>query len=222
MIYIMYVNMVTSALTLVCLALLSGCASKAKLPGHREPLVASTAELTEDKTLLLQPIRMPDCRVSANCTQANETFTHEVSNQCFDIDGAKFIWDVFVGRESSEKERLLSNIVVYNNVVFGGTSSGRVFAVDVATHKLLWRADVARKVEDAARIGGVAITGTGHLAVTAASGDVVLLDPATGAVHKKVNLGCTIRSAPTICPDRIFVQGSTNALFALDNQLNIV
>jgi outer membrane protein assembly factor BamB len=163
---------------------------------------------------------LPECSVSKDCTQAHASCTHAASNQCFDVNGAKSRWSILVGKDSSDKERLLSNIVVYNNVVFGGTVCGRVFAVDASTHKILWSVDVARKVEDVAKIGGIAVSFEGDIVVTLASGDVLLLDGKNGEVKKKVNLSCSLRSSPTIVNKIILIQSSTNALFALDSELN--
>ncbi|MDR0631174.1 MAG: PQQ-like beta-propeller repeat protein [Holosporales bacterium] len=209
-------------LAIFALIALAGCTTKSKIKGERELLLLPSVSLVEDKTLLNKPIALPSCRVNDECRQMNETPSHEVSHSCFDVEAAKYRWCINVGRTTGDGERLCSNLVACGNCIFGGTTEGKVFALDVTRRKLLWRTDVATKVDDVARIGGLALSLNGDLIVTTSAGDVILLDVQSGKQKKKIHISSPIRSAPTVSPEAIFIQGSNNSLFALDHNLNVL
>jgi outer membrane protein assembly factor BamB len=152
----------------------------------------------------------------------NECSSHEVSHNCFDVKSAEFLWCANVGDGAWDREKLRSNLVAQNGCIFGGTTEGRVFALDLATHKLLWRADVASKVDDVARIGGVAILSGGDIIVTTSAGYVFQLNAQNGTQKRKVHVSSPIRSAPTVSSGGIFIQGSNNSIIAVDRNLNIL
>lgn len=205
---------------IISIAFLTSCSNDPKISGYRELFVPSSSELCIDKSLSCRTMDLPRCQTNLEFLQKNNSSSHTCTHQCFNIQQAKRLWRVFVGREAYETEKLLSNLVVYKGMILGGTPGGRVFAVDSKTHKVVWRTALARHIDDIAKIGGIAITSQGDVVVTVATGDVVLLETQTGNIKKKKNLGCTLRSAPTISENLILVQGSNNALFILDSQLN--
>jgi outer membrane protein assembly factor BamB len=207
---------------LICVLATVGCSTKKKIAGNRELILPSSKGVDIDKSLILQQINLPPCCSSDKCTQRNGSCTHKATHLCFDVMGAKKLWKIFIGREAGYTERFLSNLVIHNGVAFGGTPSGRVFALDLNSRKILWRTVITGRIDDSAKIGGVAITSNGNIVATTALGEVVLIDAASGDVKKKINVECTIRSAPTISGNYIVVQGNNNSLCVLNDNLDIL
>jgi outer membrane protein assembly factor BamB len=218
----MHLNEYLRKIVWVSVIYFTGCVTKSTIKGVRELLIASSVSLTEDKTLLQTPMKLPPCKSAQSWSQLNESATHVATHHCLDANAIKLLWKLRVGNGTSVKGKLRSNLVAQNGHLFGGTMEGRAFAIDLNTKKLLWRASIAENVDDVARIGGVAITESGDIVVTASSGDVCTLNHLTGEVKQKVHLSSPIRSAPTICPKGMFVQSSNNSLFALDHKLSIL
>lgn len=202
------------------LGLLS-CSTDPKIKGYREVFVATPADLCVDLETKHCAFNLPPQQNLKEWRQRDRNAAHEAVHLAFDVSSAQSLWSVFVGREAFDTERLLSNLVFYQGHLFGGNPGGRVFAVDVATHEVVWRTPVARHIDDAAKIGGVALTATNDLAVTTATGKVVLLDLKNGKVKAIKELGCSLRSSPLALASGLAVQGSNNSLFILDNALNL-
>lgn len=200
---------------------LAGCSSGPKIKGDRELFIATPRDLRVDLETKHRSLDLPLCQNFHVWAQRDRNEAHEAAHLAFEVLKARKLWRVFVGREAMDTEKLLSNLVYANGKLFGGNPGGRVFALDVATHKVLWRTPVARRIDDVAKIGGVALTNAGDLAVTTATGKIFLLNPQTGAIKKEKDLGCSLRSAPLVYGTSLVVQGSNNALFLLDAELNL-
>lgn len=207
---------------LACAVALVGCSEKSKITGHRELFLSGSKDISIDQDLANKPMNLPACQISKSNNQAGGSCTHVVNHQCFDVTNAKKLFKIFIGRETNYKERFLSNLVIHNGVAFGGTPSGRVFALDLASRKLLWRTPLARRIDDSVKIGGVAVASDGNIIATTALGNIVLLDAKTGHVKKSINIDCAIRSAPTISGNYVLVQGSNNSLYVLNDHLNVL
>lgn len=200
---------------------LVGCSTGPKIKGTRELFVAAPADLSVDMETKHCSFRLPAQRNLTEWRQRDRDATHEAVHLAFDVFSAQKLWRVFVGREAFDTERLLSNLVFYQGRLFGGNPGGRVFAVNVATRSVIWRTPVARHIDDAAKIGGVALTSAGDLAVTTATGKVALLDLSEGKIKATQELGCSLRSAPLAFASGLAVQGSNNSLFILDDALRL-
>lgn len=208
-------------LSLVGILGLAGCSTGPHIKGHRELFVATPAALSVDLETKHRPFDLPAQQNLTEWRQRDRNAAHEAVHLAFDVSKAQKLWRVFVGREAFDTERLLSNLTFYDGHLFGGNPGGRVFSVDVSSHKVVWRTAVARHIDSAAKIGGVAITSGGDLVVTTSTGNVTLLDRTTGNVKTTKNLGCSLRSAPLAFSGGLAVQGINNSLFVLDNALTL-
>lgn len=204
----------------VLMALLfAGCTTTSKISGKRELVVPVSQELTVDAATSRRPMVLPEQSVEASCQQEHGSATHVSARHKFDIQKTQLLWSVSIGGGTSQKVQLLSNLVSDKGRVFGANADGCVFAVDSAAKKALWKVSPLPMVDDVAKIAGLALIHSGDLLVAAASGDVFILDPASGRIKNRQNLHCSLRSAPTVVGDALIFQSSHNAIFVLDSQL---
>lgn len=200
--------------------LLTGCTTTSKISGKRELVVPSSQELAVDNATLRRAFKLPNQRVEKGFRQEFESATHEMAHHRFDMHKAQFQWFVSVGGGTTQKARLITNLVSEKGRIFGANTDGDIFAIDIASQKILWKVSPVGRIEDVAKIAGMALLDTGDLLVAAASGEVIILASDSGRVKKKVELHSSLRSAPTVAGGTLVFQGSNNSLFVLDSQLN--
>lgn len=199
---------------------LTGCSSTPKITGKRELFVPATQELAVDSLVASKPFHLPSARDSHRSDQERGSAAHAACHDVFDAVNAKLLSKVALGGESARGDTLITNMVAAHGKVFGATASGCLFAVDTQSLQVIWKTLLPLLPGNIAQVGGVAVTPVGELLVTAASGDIFLVEAATGKIKKQRNLGCSLRSAPTPAGGSFFVQSVNNRLFALDAQLN--
>lgn len=217
-----------SALSLIsaCTSLLGGgllltsCSSSSKITGKRELFVPATQELSVDLSVAKKPFHLPPPQTTRSCTQERGSAAHTAVHDAFDATKARLLAQIPLGQRAARRDVLVSNMLANQGKLFGCTADGRLFAVDTASSKIVWTLPVPQLTEDVVKVGGLALTSTGDLVMAAANGDILLVDTTSGKMKKQRNLGCSLRSAPTVSGDHLFIQSVNNRLFALDTQLN--
>ncbi|MDR0625581.1 MAG: PQQ-binding-like beta-propeller repeat protein [Holosporales bacterium] len=239
---------------------LSSCSSDPKITGHRELFIPMPMDVPVDHTISQKPVTIPICDVQ-KWPQHHFSCTNELVNAKFDVSKAKLLWKMRVGSHGRASDKLLANMVAANGVLFCCDAAGGITAIDVSrkassatkdsrgagarNKKVIWHANVAGKIDNIVKIGGLAVLGSGDLVVATAKGGILKLSATTGEIKKTAEVRGIIRSAPCVytdknckpcgesgakstktshgsaCSDRIIIQTSRNNVVVLDSNLKV-
>ncbi len=133
---------------------------------------------------------------------------------------------VSIGDTPGERLRLTSTPVVTDGVIFTLDGDGAVTARTLANpDRLLWEYEIEHVTtesefwdfDDGEKefIGGNLAVADGHVIVATATGDVLTLDGANGALMWQRRLHLPLRSAPTVADGAIYVTTSNSRLYSL-------
>ncbi len=206
-----------SSAALVLLAALSGCGwfgedDKPPLPGARISVMELNRSLVADPSLADVKVQLPSPYLNADWTQPGGNQTHALHH--LQVNGAVLsqAWSVDIGSASSDDNRILSEPVIADGLVFVMDSDSIVSAYNSGSGANAWRADLTPEDEDDDLFGGGVALGEGKLVATTPYAEMVALDAKAGSILWRVKVPAPIRSGPAISDGRIFA-------VTIDNQL---
>ncbi|MCQ8241317.1 PQQ-binding-like beta-propeller repeat protein [Rhizosaccharibacter radicis] len=197
---------------------LAGCGifdddPKTVLPGRREDVLSVGAGLTVDESDTT-PVSLPPPTLDGEWAQGGRIPSHEAINE--QLGGLKPLWTQSFGKGQTGRGALTAEPVVSNNRVFTMDTDGVVSAFDLASGARLWRTPTKPKKARSTNVGGGLGLADGTLYVVNGLAESLALDPQTGAIRWRVDVGTPGRSAPTIVDGRVFFGTIDEKLFALD------
>lgn len=211
----------TALAALALVALLSACSQREEiLPGEREPVRADEAA-AEAVVPRAVPIRLPRARALDDWSHLNGNAAHLAPHAVLDGELER-LWSVDIGRGAGRRVRLVSAPVVQDNVIYTLDAGATVSAV-AANGALLWQSALAPLNEKPTEGfgGGIAVE-SGRLVVTTGFGEVLRLDPATGSVLWRTELGGAVRAGPALAGDRAIVVARGDLAYGVDLGTGVV
>ncbi|WP_224814855.1 PQQ-like beta-propeller repeat protein [Hasllibacter sp. MH4015] len=126
------------------------------------------------------------------------------------------IWSAEIGNGNSRRNRITADPVAADGRVFTMDSRAGVVATALASGAALWTADLQPGFDRGGAVsgGGLAVSG-GRLYATTGFGELIALDPATGAVQWRQRLDAGIGS-PTVHGGTVYVVSRNNQAWAVD------
>ncbi|MBO6827292.1 MAG: PQQ-binding-like beta-propeller repeat protein [Sneathiella sp.] len=194
-----------------------GDAEAPPLPGERISILALEKTLEPDENLADVTVRLPAPYVNENWPQAGGASSNAMHHLMAD-GPLEEVWSRDVGEGGSDYERLPSRPVVADGRIFVMDSRSRVRAYDAKTGKYIWGVNLTPRKEESGTVGGGVGVGYGKLFATTSYGEVYALEPSTGRMHWKKELGIPLRAAPTIYDGHVFVISIDNRIFALNEE----
>ncbi|MFN3646629.1 MAG: PQQ-binding-like beta-propeller repeat protein [Gemmobacter sp.] len=208
-------------------SVVAGCERKLILPGQR----FDTRTPLEQTLPAAEGARVPDPAVPQNRSLpvalgpavANADWTHRAGSPSRAMPhlalGAapQRLWSAPIGTGSSRRARLSVAPVVAGGSVFAMDARNRLTALSAATGGALWSFDVtpAGESPEAASGGGLAV-GDGKLFVTTGFGELIALNPATGAVLWRQRFDGPVSGAPAVVGGTVYVAGRDAAAWAVN------
>ncbi len=209
---------------------LAACAEKELiLPGEREPIrgeaVASIDALLEGEPaegeeeaeveLLPTPVVLPAAQANTNWTHKQGNADHLIGHVALGATLSR-IWTADAGQGNAKRARMTGAPVVADGRVFATDAGARLSAFDL-NGRALWSIDLTPEDERSAPgTGGGASYADGKLYASTGYGEVLAIDPATGAVLWRRLLDAAIEAAPTIDGDRVVVVTRADVAYGLD------
>ena len=215
-----------SLFALGAVAILAGCGDpQVILKGERLPVRAPLAAETTDTDALPTnaPEEAPISTVfEAPSMAANTEWTHVAGSPTHlsghpSLSGApELIWTAGIGTGNSRKHRITADPVIADGRVFTLDSRSKVMAISTAG-ETLWSRDLTPLGErnDDASGGGVAVA-DGKVFATTGFGEVIAMDPATGAEVWRQALDAPASSAPTVVDGLVYVVSRDNRAWAIN------
>lgn len=186
-----------------------------KAVGERISVLAFDSQLDPDPQLAETPVILPKPWNNPDWPQAGGYPSHAMQHLMLG-DNPHKAWSADLGSSASEEEKILAQPVVAEGRIFAVDAETRVSAFDAKSGKRLWRVDLTPRHEESGAIGGGLAYHAGKLIVATGYGDVLALDPATGASFWYTPLKVPVRGAPTADANRVFVVTFDNQVHALD------
>jgi len=208
------------------IAVLAGCADpQVILKGERLPVRAPISSEASDPNALSAggsesaPV---NTAFEAPSMAANTEWTHVAGSPTHlgghpNLSAApQLVWTAGIGTGNSRKHRITADPVIAGGRVFTLDSRSKVVAVSTAG-ETLWSRDLTPLGErnDDASGGGVAVAG-GKVFATTGFGEVIAMDPATGAEAWRQALDAPASSAPTVVDGMVYVVSRDNRAWAID------
>lgn len=204
---------------LCSLLILAGCGifkeEKPKpLPGERFTVLQEEKTLHPDETVAQRSLDLMADVENSEWPQDSYLPSHAGANLAL-AKVPKEIWRASIGEGANDRQYLLAQPVVSNNVIYTMDSVGRVAAFKLENGKQIWRVSVLPKKDSGeAPVGGIAFD-QNRLFATNGRRDVMALDAKNGGRIWNFELPAPARAAPTIADGRVYV-------VTLDNQLIVL
>lgn len=126
------------------------------------------------------------------------------------------IWSASIGAGSSRKNRLAASPIVSGGRIFTIDSNSRVVATG-SNGATLWQADLTAPFDKGGDIAGGGLAfGGGTLFAATAYGELIAMDPTTGAVQWRQRLNSPVAGAPSVDGGVVYVSTRDGAGFAVD------
>ncbi|MDH2326196.1 PQQ-binding-like beta-propeller repeat protein [Cereibacter sp. SYSU M97828] len=217
----------TGFAALATLTLLAACEKEPILPGERfdvrAPLSASIPT-TQNPTPRDGTGQVANRAVAISLPATSTgSWTHRGGNaQHIAPHGALSaqparVWSVDFGAGNSRRQRIAAAPVVADGRIFAMDADSRLAAVSTGG-QLLWTAplkpaDEGRRTQVSG--GGIAYGG-GRVFASTGYGEVIALDPATGAVAWRQSVGAPVTGAPTFADGTVYAVGRDGTAWAID------
>ena len=216
-----------SAISGLALAvLLAGCEKELILPGERfdvrTPLEASIP--TEEQPAPVDPsgqienqslaINLPAAQANADWPQRGGNAAHLAPHGALSAQPVR-VWSVAIGAGNSRKNRISAAPIVGDGRVFTLDATATLAATSTAG-ATLWSVDLTPETDSANEVSGGGLAyGGGQLFAATGYGDLLALDPASGAVIWRQRLGAPVTGAPTVDAGTVYVVGRDGAAWAV-------
>lgn len=203
------------------LAGLSGCAERELILegerfGTRTPLEEAIpgAEVEEIETDEARPITLAAPTTLQSWPMRSATVRNVVPHLALSSDPVE-LWSANIGQGNSRRNRITADPVAADGRIFTLDSDAHVTAV-ASDGSVLWTADMTPGFERGGGVsgGGLAVV-DGALYVTTGYGELIALDPATGAVSWRQRLAAGVTS-PTITDNSIYVVSRDNQAWSIN------
>lgn len=207
------------------LTALAGCEREVILPGARfetrTPLEASvpTAEnpAPVDRSApqnKAQPIALPAATANADWPQRGGNVRHLAPHGVLSA-APQLVWSAPVGQGNSKRNRISAAPVVAGGRVFTLDAQAGLAATSM-TGAPVWATDLTPAGDAPSDVSGGGLAfGAGRLFVATGYGELVAVDPASGAVIWRQRLGASVTGAPAVEGDVVYVVGRDGSAWAV-------
>lgn len=215
------------ALALALTGVVAGCAEKELiLPGERfdprapleasipvegQPAPVDTTNVVENQSV---PISLPPVVANADWTHRSGNVRHLPPHATLSAAPVR-VWSVNLGKGNSRQNRITAAPVVAGGRVFAMDAEARVSGIGM-DGGLIWATDLRPDNDNSDLSGGGLAYGDGQLYATTGFGELVALDPATGAVRWRQRLGAPVAGAPAAEGGVVYAVGRDSSAWAVN------
>ena len=184
----------------------------ASVPVVGEPAPVSPGDRPENQSV---PINLGAPQANADWTHRAGNARHEQPHGALSA-APQLIWSAPIGQGSSRRNRISAAPVV---------ADGRIFTLDAGSGLVatasnggrLWATDLAADFDAGGSVSGGGLAyGAGLVFATTGYGELIAVDPASGAVQWRQRLDVAVTGAPATDGDAVYVAGRDGSAWAVD------
>jgi outer membrane protein assembly factor BamB len=187
------------------------------IPQGKRISVLNTKETSQIRMNEADTVVLPEASESADWTQTGGSATHVGGVLSAMVGDPKQIWKESFGEGSSKRKLLITSPIVYNQKVYVQDVAGTVSAFDLQNGDKQWKHKIKPQVKNEADAGinGVGLAaGSDRIFALTGFGSVVALNAHDGEEIWRKEMRTPLRTAPTLCRDKLLVQTLDNRLVA--------
>jgi outer membrane protein assembly factor BamB len=203
----------TALVAALALAVLAGCNNREPpLPGERLEI---RPEAEPEAGAAARALALPPPQVNASWSHRNGAVNGRLVHPALSAQPQP-VWSVDIGAGNATRRRILTAPIVAGGLIFTMDAEGIVSAV-TPQGAIAWQRSIVPEgqLADNGPGGGLAEAG-GVLFVTTGFGEVLALDPASGAIRWRETLEGPVRAAPAVLGGRVFAVVRNDTAVALD------
>lgn len=218
--------MKTAISFLALTALLAACEKEVILPGERfgtrtpleDSIPTEANPAPRDLAAVVNqsvPIALPAAVANADWTHRGGNVRHLPPHGTLSASPAR-VWSASIGQASTRRNRISAAPVV---------AEGRVFTLDaeMGLHATalsgapLWGSDLTPAGDRPSDVSGGGLAyGAGRVFIATGYGELIAVDPASGAVQWRQQLGAAVAGAPAVDGNTVYVVGRDSAGWAVN------
>ena len=185
------------------------------LPGSREAVLKSRAEIKPDEEATNIAISVPAQSPNGNWTQPGGDANNAPGHLAYK-GTLRSRWTSDAGEGSNSDGQLIPRPIVFNGRIYTLDTEGVVTSFSASGGSVGWRVSLtpATEEKDEGYGGGLAAEG-GRLYAATGYGTVVALDPKNGKILWTKSLGVPVRTSPTAASGKVFVVTTDGRLYCL-------
>lgn len=205
---------------LLAATFLSGCDmfdSKTPLSGKRETLFSTDRSLKVESSIQVASVELTPSTTNTGWTVAGGTPNHVLPILAAPA-APKELWKSNIGSGNSTEKRLISNLILAENTIFGMDTNGYVTALNKQTGAQIWSTNTSPEDRHGDALGGGIAYAEDKIFVTTSFGDILALEAKTGKQLWRQSILTPMRIAPTVVEGRVFAVTINNELQALNSK----
>ncbi|MFN4158457.1 MAG: PQQ-binding-like beta-propeller repeat protein [Gemmobacter sp.] len=183
---------------------------EASIPVEGQPAPVDTTNQIVNRA---EPISLPAMTTPADWTHRGGNVRH-LSPHVTLSAAPQRVWSANIGAGNSRRNRITAQPVVGGGRVFAGDAGARVSAVSLEG-AALWSVDLTPPGDSSQVSGGGLAYGDGRLFATTGFGELVALDPASGAIQWRQKLGSPATGAPAVEGGVVYVVARDSSAWAV-------
>lgn len=205
----------TLILTLAAGLAISACAKKEVLLSGERLDIRPVAAQEEAAAVAVTQLSAPAAQNYAQWTHKNGDTLHSISHPALTTALTK-VWSQNIGAGNGKKNRLTSDPIIAGGRVYTLDANAQVRAFSLGGAPL-WSDDLTPAWDKGGKTSGGGLAyGNGQLIATTGFGEVIAIDPATGAVAWRHKTNAAISAAPVVIDGVAIAVNLNNKAVALD------
>lgn len=185
----------------------------ASIPVEGEPAPVDTTNVVENQSV---PVSLPPVVANADWTHRSGNVRHLAPHAALSAAPVR-VFSADLGSGNDRRNRISAAPIVGGGRVFAMDAMARVSGIGMQGG-VIWATDLRPESDSTDLSGGGLAYADGQLFATTGYGELIALDPATGAVRWRQRLGAPVGGAPAVDGGIVYAVGRDSSAWAVSTE----